>query len=243
MRGLGERVGMATTAAGEDLTRMNELAAAPTSHLLVPTPADAGEQMTIDSESAEDGAAGQTGAEKVMIDYLDATGAEQTYEFTLNGTGAVNSTPTDIRFINDMYVSELGVNNTTGVATGHIFLHKTGTAGLVYNMIAAGGNKSLVPHRMVPLAKTLHLREWDASEKSLNKQAIVRLRSDCTNASPPIRQAGVHLFKSTMMLNATYGQMPLAYAIPALSIVKVSAWATQSGADIGCHWWGVLIDD
>jgi hypothetical protein len=48
---MGERESIQTTAAGEDLTRMNELSPAPTSHLLVPDPADAGEQMQIVSES------------------------------------------------------------------------------------------------------------------------------------------------------------------------------------------------
>jgi len=63
----------------------------------------------------------------------------------------------------------------------------------------------------------------------------------------PIRhlvlQAGVFLFKSTLMLDGGGVPMPLAYAIPALATVKVSAWASANNAEAACHWWGILIDD
>ena len=240
MRALGERENIQTTAMGEDLWRGNDLAAAPTSHLLIPTPAAAGERMTLDSESDADNGATATGALTVRIHYLDADGDEQIETVTMNGQTAVNTDATDIRFVQDLQVATVGSNT---VAEGNIFIHKFGTAGLVYSMIAAGGNQSLVPHKMVPRAKILHLRNWMGSEMTTAKRTIVRLRADCSNASPPIKQSNVFLFKSTMMLDGASAQQPLAYAIPSMSIVKASAWSQVNGAECAIHWWGILVDD
>jgi len=239
---LGERETIGTTASGEDMWRGNELTPAPASHVLIPTPPDAGEQMTVESESTADTATG-TGAAKVKIEYLDANGYEQTEEVTLTGTTGVDLVETNARFINDMYVSELGSANTTGVATGHIKIYeKTGGAsGNVYNMIAAGGNKSMVPHRMVPKDKRLIVQKWLVGEGN-NKRLTMRIRSDCNNFVPPVRQAGVFLFKSVIYLNQTTAPMDLAYAIPELCMVKVSVWAAAIDGEASCHWRGILED-
>ena len=241
-RGLGERETIQTTATGEDLWRGNELAAAPTSHLLIPTPALAGELMSIDGESAQD-VEGGTGAAAVTIEYLDGKGDEQSREFATNGTTVVPLGIPDMSFINDMYVSQLSASNTTGVADGNIFIHNTSTAGLVYNMIAAGGNKSLVPHRRVPRGKTLALQNWVGSEKSGAKRCILRLRADCNNDHPsPTPQSGVFLFKSTLMLDGSAIGLPLGYTVPEMCTVKVSAWASAQPSEAACHWWGYLVD-
>ncbi|GAF89365.1 unnamed protein product, partial [marine sediment metagenome] len=58
MNALGERESMGTTAAGEDIWRGNELSPAPTSHVKIPTPDPAGEQMAVVSESVNDTSAG-----------------------------------------------------------------------------------------------------------------------------------------------------------------------------------------
>jgi len=234
MSALGERESIGTTSTGEDIWRGNELASAPTSHTTIPTPAAAGEQMRIVSESAADNGTSATGVLVVRLAYLDASGDEQTEDVTIDGTTGVNTAATDIRFVNDMYAISVG---SGGIAAGHIYLHKTGTAGLVYNMIAAGGNKSLVPHRMVPRAKVLVLKGWGASEGG-GKRVNVRLRS--TDMSGVLR-SGVFCFKGETYLNqSTSPEMALNIAVPALSIVKVSGWAAALNAEVGCHWWGIL---
>jgi len=243
MRGLGERDSIATTASGEDLWRGNELNAtpsAPGSHTFIPRPADAGEQMTVISESAADNGGSATGALTIRLSYLDGSGDEQSEDITMNGQTAVDTASSDIRFVQDMDVLTVGANT---VAEGNIRIYEKAVDTNVYSMIAAGGNKSLVPHKMVPNGKTLILQEWMAGELSANKRCRVRLRADCTNAVPPVRQASVYLFKSVMALNSSIGQMPLAYKIPALSVVKASAWAETAAAEISVHWWGVLVDD
>jgi hypothetical protein len=241
-RGMGERESTGTTTQGEDMWRGNELSSTPAalaSHTTIPTPASAGEQMTIISENANDTSAG-TGARTMDIEYLDATGNTQHETVTMNGTTAVNTVATNIRFVNNFHVQTVGSN---GVAEGHIRIYKTGDATLVYNMIHSGGNQSLVPHKMVPLGKQLHLKEWHCSEGN-NKRLVIRLRADCDDHIPSVIHPGVFLFKSTAYLNqSASGQIALGYVIPALSIVKVSVWGVVTNAECACHWWGILVDD
>jgi len=237
MRAFGERESMGTTAQGEDIWRGNDLTPAPTSHTSIPVPADAGEQVTFVSESNADNGATATGVLTVRIEYLDNTGAEQTEDVTLNGTTPVNSVATNIRFVNDFYALTVGSN---GVAEGHIKIYKTGTVGLVYNMITLGGNKSMVPNRMVPIGKTLVLKEWHASEAQ-GKRVAFRIRStDMSGVLLP----GVFCFKDVRYLNnSVASDMSVNVSLPALSIIKVSGWPDAISAEVSCSWWGVLIND
>ena len=228
MSAMGERLSMGTTATGEDVWH-----GAATS---VPIPVDAGEQMEVISGSAEDGVAGD-GVITLRVHYLDATGAEQTEDVTMNGTTPVVMAATNIRFVNDIYALTVGV---TGVAEGNIEIYKQGDATAIYNMILAGGNKSLVPHRMVPLGKTLTLKGWQATEAQ-NKRVALRIRStDMFGVLIP----GVFCFKGTAFIkNTATGELELNVTLPALSIVKVSGWPVVVGAETSCSWWGILADN
>jgi hypothetical protein len=240
MSAMGEREAMSTTSQGEDIWRGNELSAvpsAPASTTTIPTPADAGEQMTFISENDADNGATATGVLTLRMEYLDASGDEQTEDITMNGTTGVNTTATDIRFINDLYSLTVGSN---GVAEGNIRVYKTGADTLVYNMIHIGGNKSLVPHRMVPLGKALIIKSWHA-EEAQGRRVAVRVRSTDMNGT---LIPGVFCFKGTTYLKqTTSGEISSNTKIPALSIVKISGWAAQAGAEVGCCWWGTLVDD
>ena len=107
-------------------------------------------------------------------------------------------------------------------------------------MIALGGNKSLVPHRMVPIRKSLALRGWHSAEAQA-KRVNMRIRStDMEGVLLP----GVFCFKDAVYLKqTTSGQLQLADKIPALSIIKVSGWPDAIGAETSCSWWGILVDD
>jgi len=235
---MGEREAMGITVTGEDIWRGNELDPLPTSHTTIPLPAEAGEQMTVVSESDADNGATATGILTLRIDYLDATGEMQSEDITLDGTTPVNTVATDIRFVNDMYsLSPVGSN---GVAEGHIKIYKTGSAGLVYNMIALGGNKSLVPHRMVPLDHKLLLKGWHATEAQ-NKRCTVRIRSTHMNGD---LLPGVFCFQDvTYLKQSASGWLVLEEMVPALSLVKGTGWVVVPGAETSCSWRGWLIHD
>lgn len=236
MAAMGEREGIGTTAQGEDIWRGNDLTPAPTSTTTIPTPADAGEQMTVVSEHATDTIAG-VGVQKIKLHYLDATGAEQTEEIEMNGTTGVDTVAIDMRFINDMYTVQVGSN---GVSVGHIKIYKKGSVGLVYSMIEAGGNRALVPHRMVPIGKKLLIKEWHSTEAQA-KRVAYRLRSTDMNG---VLLPGIFCFKDASYLKqAASGDYRNNILIPALSIVKVSGWAVVLGGEGSCGWWGILFND
>jgi hypothetical protein len=236
MSAMGEFQSGNINTAGEDVYRGEQVSGP--ARLL--SPPDVGEQMTVVSDDNADNGATATGVLTLRIEYLDATGAEQTEDITLNGTTIVNTVATNIRFVNDMYALTVGSN---GVAEGNITIYAFGgTIGAdLYNMIAEGGNKSLVPHRMVPLAKTLYLMEWHCEEAQL-KRAVYRIRSTDMNG---VLIPGVFCFKDTAYLNrfASGARSLHAIPVPALSVVKVSYWAIQAGGEGACGWWGYLVND
>lgn len=233
MSAMGEREAMGILSSGEDVWRGNELSPLPTSHVSIPLPDSGGEQMTIVSEDAADNSVG-TGVRTLRIHYIDAAGAEQTEDIITNGLTGVNTVATNIRFVNDMYSLTVGSN---GVSEGNIIIHKTGTVGLVYNMLFIGGNKSLVPHRMVPVGKNLIIKGWHLSEAQ-DKRLVFRIRSTDMNGE---LIPGVFCFKDTNYIRKTSsGQLDCNVYVPSLSIVKISAWGDQTGAEGSCAWWGVL---
>ncbi len=237
MSAMGEMENSGNDAAGEDVCRRKDFA--PDGPVRLPTPAAAGEQMTVVSDDNAYNGATATGVLTARIHYLDNTGAEQTEDVTLNGTTNVTTTATDMRFINDFYALTVGSN---GVAEGNIAVFKQGGSipNDLYNMIAAGGNKSLVPARMVPLGKTLLLQEWHA-EEAQGKRCAFRIRSTDMNG---VLISGVFCFKDTCyMKQGSSGSLPLSATVPALSIVKVSVWPDQTSAEASCGWWGYLVDD
>lgn len=245
MTGYGERESIGTTSTGEDIWRGNELSStpsAPASDVLIPTPAAGGEQMTVISESAQD-ASGGTGASTILITYCDGSGDEQTTPLTLNGQTAVDVTPSDVKFVQSMNVTALGSGNTSEVAAGNIRIYRKADDTLVYNMIAAGGNMSLVSHRMVPTGKSLYLMGWHTGEANAQGRLTMRLRSDSSIDSGTL-QTGVFLFRSTAYINrTTTGEISLGFKIPAGATVKASAWAAAINSEASVTWWGYLVDD
>ena len=204
MSAMGERESMGTTATGEDIWRGSATS--------IPIPVDAGEQMEVVSSDVAD-TPGSTGARTLRIHYIDASGAEQLEDVTMNGATGVALTETNVRFVQDMYTLTVGSN---GVAEGNITIYKQGAVTTIYNMIALGGNKSLIPHRMVPFGKTLYLKGWHLTEAQ-GKRVTFRIRStDMYGVLIP----GVFCFKDVEYLKAsTSGMLELNVKIPALSIV------------------------
>jgi len=228
MNAMGERPSMGTTATGEDIWRGTATT--------IPTPAGEGEQMTFVSSDDADNGATVTGVLTVKMHYLDADGLEQEETITMNGDTEVDTVATNIRFVQDIYALTVGSN---GVAEGNIIVYKKGSAVTIYNMIALGGNKSLVPVRMIPANKKLILKGWSC-EEAQSKRVNFRIRSTDMNG---VLIDGVFCFKDVAYLkNMASGEKRLSVDVPALSIVKVSGWCGVSGAEASASWWGVLID-
>ncbi|RKY40036.1 MAG: hypothetical protein DRP85_09380 [Candidatus Makaraimicrobium thalassicum] len=236
VRALGERESMQVVVQGEDISRLNELSPTPTNTTTIPVPASTGEQFTVVSEGDEDTGNG-TGVRTLRLHIIRLSdGKERTEDITMNGTTEVDTVITDGVFINDMYALSVGSN---GVAVDHIKVYKKGEVGTVYNMIAKGGNKSMIPNRMVPAGKTLILRGWHA-EEAKGKRVAMRIRS--TDMHGELIE-GVFCFKDVAYINkAATGDLHLNIPIPSFSIIKVSGWADVAGAETSCGWYGILED-
>jgi len=234
-KALGERENVPIDSKGADIWKGSDLSPAPTNINQIPIPPDVGEQMTVVSEDANDTNAG-TGVHTVRIHYLDASGVEMQEDITMNGTTPVNMVATDIRFVQDMHTVAVGSN---GFAEGNIKIYATSDSGLVYNMIALGGNKSLVPHRMIPAGKELIQAVWGISESGNQRIAFMIRSTDMYGELLP----RVFCPKGTKYLKGSSADnIILNDKIPAFSIVKVSGWADQAGSEASCSWFGVLRD-
>lgn len=204
----------------------------------IPIPSSGGEQISIASTSTQDSSGG-AGVRRIHIHYLDINGLEQEEAIWLNGTNAVDSVANDITFIQEMH-STLVNGASGGVALGDITIFKTGNPALVYNIIKAGGNMSLSTSRKIPANKMGYLLGFECSSTGKNR-VEVRLRS---TDHLGILYPNVFIFKDSANIeNSVYSQYyRIPIKIPPLSIIKITAWSTQTGAYVSARYNGILID-
>lgn len=137
---------------------------------VVPTPDITGEVMYVSSSSNNDTILG-SGTRAVTVEYIEpVTEILTQVEVELNGTTQVQ-VPVPIAFVSDFYASKSATLDT--VNAGDIIIENF--AGTVFNIITAGGNKSLTLFRYIPKGKNLYLTGLDVSGNS--KEVSVRLRA------------------------------------------------------------------
>lgn len=232
---IGEREGLIVVPTGEDVWR------GVASTIPIPDQTN-GEQMTLVSTSAAD-AAGGTGIRTVFIHYLDTDWNEQTETVILDGTAGVNTIATDIKFVQDIHGATWGAGLA---AAGNISIHLTGTASRVYDLIELGGNMSLTMTKMIPAGFTCYISNWTASAAG-NKPTFMRLRS--TDHHNILYDGGTpgFIFKDVAVLETApfKREWPREerIAIPAKSIIKVTAWTAQAGGDIAASLVGELLSN
>lgn len=239
---------------GTDLTRLNELSSTPASpndDTTIAYPADAGEQMTVISSATKDTSAG-VGARTIVIDYLDASGDEQNTTVTMNGTTAVDLTPTDVRWVQSMRVATTGSENRND---GDIRIYEKAVEANVYNMILADEMASTLPIRMVPNNKRVIIRRWTcagthdnaaSANAPVGYPARIGLHIDMTFASPGVRVAQVFIPHTEMMVGGggVVTESELGITVPEFCIIKPRVYSLAGEAiDVSCHWFGILVND
>jgi len=201
------------------------------------------EQMTLVSTNAADDDGG-TGINTVYIHYLDVNWEQQNETVILDGENPVNTIATDIKFVQDIHAVTVG---SSGVAVWNITIYQTGDDTIVYDMIEAWGNMSLTISKMVPANKTFFLTRWTASATWAGKPIFLRIRS--TDHHKVLYNWGnpTFIFKDTVTLE-WWGTFVREWdtderiQIPAKSIIKISAWAVQSWANVAGSFEWELID-
>lgn len=212
----------------------------------IPIPADAGEQMSLVSTSAQDAPVG-TGVSQVEVQYLDNNGNPATETVTMNGITAVDTNATNIRFV--QYIHTMAAGSSL-LAVGTITIFKKGSPATIYNEIIPNTNMSLSTARMVPAGKVLLLLNFQSSSGAAagGKSSDVRLRVTAhplpyIGGTPILSPRLFHFVDNGMLFNsATRHPFLMQRAIPALAIVKCTAYASSAGSDVQASWEGVLVN-
>lgn len=227
---LGERDSVAVEATGSDIWKG--------SSIYIPIPALSGEQLSVASSSVNDSLSGN-GAKAISIHYLDSNGDEYSESITLSGTTAADTLASNIRFVQSIHVTSVESNTT---AVGDITIFRKGEPTRIYCSIKAGGNMSLSSLRMVPKNKIFYLEEWSAS--AIGKQPVsVRIRTTDHHGEVYNGTNPVFLFKDICLLdNTTYNKkFAKPIKVPSFSMIKVTAWTTQTGASVATSYGGTLV--
>lgn len=109
-------------------------------------------QLQVVSTSTNDTSAG-TGAQTVVLQYLDNNNDLHSENINLNGTTPVTTTATNISRVNNLFVWDVGGN---GYAAGDIQVQDVG-GGTAYAQITAGNNKWRSARLFIPRNWTLFI--------------------------------------------------------------------------------------
>ncbi len=126
-------------------------------------------QRSVVSTSASDSNPAGVGAKKVLIEYLNSNYVLKREEVALSGTTPVNTVSTDIRFIQDFYVS-------AGTAAVGAIRLMSGTAGSGTEItgIGSGADSAYLCHHYMPSGSRGMLKSWGAT---VSDDAQMRLKS------------------------------------------------------------------
>ena len=116
-------------------------------------PATAQQMELVSTSAADDGAPLGTGIGVVTVYYLKADGTAATEDVTLNGTGVVTTTATDIYRVNSLKAKTVG---TGGSAAGVISIRNLADTP-IYSQIEVGNTRSRNSIYTVPKGKTLYV--------------------------------------------------------------------------------------
>lgn len=187
--------------------------------------------MQVVSDSAEDGAGGNTGAQQVTIHGLDNNFDRKTQTVILNGTTPVTvddaAAAIEFRRINHVNVSGVAPTNTQHTAVGNITVETLSTGALTYGLVEAGGNMELAMRATVPNGFTGYIENWSASVGDMpnnGDEVTILLRATCDPVDRTIL-TNLFIFQDVMHLATSNQEHNLApaLAIPEKADIKISS--------------------
>lgn len=184
-----------------------------------PIPPSSGIQMEISSSSTTDSYSLGTGLQEVELHYLDADGYMQSEILQMNGTTAVQTVATDIRFVQCIHVW------SGTAAVGAITLVDVATSLIVYSFMPIGGTRCASSLRMVPKGTTLYISSAvGGSASGAGKRAVIRLEANVID-NDIIGDGSVFFPQGTVATqdSTVYGTFDPPIPLPELAIVKGEA--------------------
>lgn len=141
-------------------------------------------QRSMSSANAADSSAG-TGARQVKITYYDQTFAGPfTETVTLNGVTAVNTTNTNICYIEKMTVMSVGSGGVNaGVIT--LFIATAGGGGTL-GTIAASDNQTFWAHHYVPSFKTTYITSYYGNNNNGSNNTLFSIAGRLSGSTAPL---------------------------------------------------------
>lgn len=190
---------------------------------IIPEPSELGEQLQVVSSSAAD-AAGQTGVTAIRIEYLNTSEQLVFEDIALTGTTPALTVATDITDIIDFYSISTG---SGGISAGDIDITEVGNTALIYNRIAAGGNKSMSTLRHFLPSSTAYITSLTVSGDT--KGTDIMLRSDSNDSGDVFPEVWLFQVPITMSDAPVEVIFDPAIRIPPNARLKVSARAGAAG--------------
>jgi hypothetical protein len=146
-------------------------------------------QRSVSSASAADAAAG-TGAQTIVLTYLDSSFVQHTETIALNGTTPVNTVGTDVFYIESMVVATVGSGGqNAGVIS--LFTQVAG-GGTAIGTIKAGDNQTMWAHHYVAANQSCYILKFVGGATGAVGFTWI-LAQDLSVAGKPLIQIGLSL--------------------------------------------------
>lgn len=195
------------------------------------TPQGNNAQRSVNSTSTSDISAG-TGAQQIIISYLNASFTLKSETITLNGTTAVNSVGTDWAFIENIAVSQVG---SGGGNAGTIQIWTaTGGTGSVWGSIAISDNETFWAHHYVPTGVNCYIMTFSAGATVAAGQCNINHSGNPLSANIPQLQIGVTIIHGGPgMWDHNLGNVPLVVSGPDLIWLVERPIASTASTAVG----------
>ena len=195
------------------------------------TPQGINGQRSFSSTSAADSGAG-TGAQQILLTYLDQNFAVFEETVILNGTTPVNTVGTNIAYVESIVVTQTGTpsGSNTGIIQLWTGVNATGT---VWGSIAATDNQTFWAAHYVPAGVTCYLVSMEAAAYGLlGTMSLVRMGNPSLT-NQPMTQIGPTLLHPAGDQREHTFTVPLGVVGPDLIVMITHPVAATADTSLG----------
>jgi hypothetical protein len=185
-------------------------------------------QRSIVSTSATDSDAAGTGARQVRINFLNSAYELKTEDVLTNGTTAVNTVATDIRFIESLEV----IKGTDAVGALKLMTGLDG-AGTEICGIGAAASQAFMCHHYVPAGYQAYVLNWEAtSDDEVSMKLLGQVRIDANLVQRVLDLEKAFNGNATPPQQLIFERDLLGVLVPEKTYIRVTAVPNQATATV-----------